>query len=108
MSVTCGAWLSRARFAAALGMPMPTKQTVSLVNCRAAAIVMISSAEKPSSGTGHLLRRGIYARLELREVLRRHDMALHPDKETVSLAGNVIPRLVEAVVALVEALRIGW
>jgi hypothetical protein len=37
-----GAWLSRARLAAADGMPMPTKQTSSLRNARAAAMVIIS------------------------------------------------------------------
>src|SRR6188474_2442373 len=38
----CGACVRRAKFAAADGMPMPTKQTSSLLSARAAATVIIS------------------------------------------------------------------
>jgi hypothetical protein len=44
MSTVSGACVSRARFAAALGRPMPTKSVAPLRTMRAAATVIISSA----------------------------------------------------------------
>jgi hypothetical protein len=43
ISVTSGAWVNRARLHAADGAPIPTKHTSSLLNARAAVIVIISA-----------------------------------------------------------------
>src|SRR5690348_12851659 len=45
-STSPGAWVRRARLAAVLGSPMPTKQTARSCNARAAATVIISSADQ--------------------------------------------------------------
>src|SRR5262249_31543069 len=95
-----GAWVSRARLAAALGKPMPTKQTVPLASWRAAATVIISSAVKPSSAMrGHL---GLA--IELRAV---EHVALHPGGERVALARDGVPGLVEAAVAAIVVMDVG-
>src|SRR2546430_8272720 len=95
ISPTSGAWLRRARLAAALGRPMPTKQTMLLCSWRAAAMVMISSAVYPRSRTALLLRCGFQARLELGEIPGSHHMPGHPCEKRLALAGDIVPRLVE-------------
>jgi hypothetical protein len=44
MSTSRGAWVARARLAATLGRPMPTKQVIPSRRARAAATAIISSA----------------------------------------------------------------
>src|SRR4051794_36437324 len=81
-----GACVSRARLAAVLGRPMPTKQTVRSVSSRAAATVITSSALN-SVTTHHLL--------------------LHPVPEAVAVTADLVPALVEAVVAVIVVVRVG-
>src|SRR5690348_15523194 len=108
MSTTSGACVRRARFAAAEGMPMPTKHTMPLRSRRAASIVMISVAVYPvwaASGMGHLLRayRHGGGLQELRMVLRTEDVLLHPGEERLAISRDRVPRLAERVVADVVA-----
>ena len=53
MSTRSGACVRRARLAAVLGRPMPTKQAVPPRSARAAATVIISSAVQAPAGTRH-------------------------------------------------------
>src|SRR5215471_853065 len=97
-----GAWLRRARLAAALGRPMPTKQTAPLWSLRAAAMVIISSAVYSSSiGRGRLQTLA-----KLREIFGPENVPLDPGLKAPSLAGNRVPLLVEGVVARIIALRV--
>src|SRR6478752_7956546 len=119
-----GAWMSRARLQAADGMPMPTKQMSLLRSARAAAIVIISLAvwaiasSFRRAGRARRLRR--LARVCLRELacgMRRmhgehtrsllQHVRLHPGEKAVAVAGDRVPGLVEGIVALVVAVRIG-
>src|SRR6266704_1716450 len=56
MSTSDGAWVARARFAAELGSPIPTKQVMPSRSARAADTVIISSAvyviSPPEGGPG--------------------------------------------------------
>ena len=84
----------RARFAAAAGRPMPTKQTAPSRSRRAAATAIISSAcSWRSSPRRALGRRDARARASTRERL--------------AVAADRVPRAVERVVALVVAVRVG-
>src|SRR5207248_4528270 len=85
---------------------MPTKHTMLLCSWRAAAMVMISSAVYPRSRTALLLRCGFQARLELGEIPGSHHMPGHPGEKRLALAGDIVPRLVEYIIALVIALGI--
>src|ERR1043166_5527861 len=49
MSTRPGAWVARARLAATLGSPIPTKQVMPSRSARAAQVVIISSAVKPGA-----------------------------------------------------------
>src|SRR5690349_2606049 len=76
-----GAWVRRARLAAVLGRPMPTKQTAPSRSARAAATVIISSAVQPlSSG------------------ISPHHVLRHPPDEGVAIPADRVPPLVEVVV----------
>src|SRR5215469_18439160 len=109
MSVMSGAWMKRARFAAAEGRPIPTKQTSSLRSARAAAIVIISLDCQFS--VINLFLCGLPVRRA--DALCKHfrplfqDVRPHPGKKRLALTRNGIPGDVEGVVALVIALRIG-
>src|SRR5262245_60038671 len=101
-----GAWVRRARFAAADGMPMPTKQTSWLRRARAAAIVIISLGLKSAivslRGRRQAPRmRGVDLRAFFQHVL------LDPGEERVAFARDCVPGLVVGVVALVVAVRVG-
>src|SRR6478736_2125971 len=107
MSTTSGACVRRARFAAAEGMPMPTKQTVPSLSRRAASMVMISVEVYSScwavSGIHHLLlRRGDAGRLHEFRMRRRADhMLRHPLRERLAILGDAVPGLAEGVVAAI-------
>src|SRR5918995_1747110 len=105
MRTTSGACVRRARFAALLGSPIPTKQTVPFVSSRAAATDIISSAEYVFSDTGHLRKSDRHE--VLRKVGRATHVAVDPRIEVTAVASDVIPRLVEGVVALGVAVRVG-
>src|SRR5829696_10568736 len=108
MSTTSGACVSRARFAAADGMPMPTKQTVPSFRRRAASMVMISVGVKVSGTTACSLSSTMgcvpgtcpdLRRLhEFLVRLRSHDVLLHPFQEGVALPRDRVPCLAERVV----------
>src|SRR5512140_2294113 len=111
MRTTSGACVSRARVAAADGMPMPTKQTVPSFRRRAASMVMISVAVYSLvvvSGICRSFARGCHSCgfHEFRMVLRAEHVLLHPREERLALAGDRIPRLAERVVASVVAMRV--
>src|SRR5215208_5700313 len=99
MSTTSGACVSRARFAAADGMPMPTKQTVPSFRRRAASMVMISVGlySCAPSAIGHLVarRRDARALHEFLVRLRAHDVFLHPFQERLALPRDRVPCLAE-------------
>src|SRR5262245_9477847 len=81
---------------------MPTKQTMPSRKSRAAATVIISSAVNSAiSGAPQ-------AAAVLGKILGAEHMPLHPGRESVAIAGDVVPSLVEPVVARVIALGIGW
>src|SRR6476661_4777569 len=98
MSTTSGACVRRARFAAADGMPMPTKQTVPFSRRRAASIVMISVGVYwtlvPSGMGGFPLarRRDAGGLHELRVVLGAQHVLLHPGGEGLAILGDAVPR----------------
>src|SRR3954463_4649446 len=111
MRTTSGACVRRARFAAADGMPIPTKQTVPFLRRRDASMVMISvavySVVLVSGICNSLARRGHAGRFqELRVILGTHHMLLHPRAERITIARHRIPRLAESVVAAVVAVGI--
>src|SRR5918994_7463817 len=104
MRTTSGACVRRARFAALLGNPIPTKQTVPFVSSRAAATDIISSAEHVFSDTSHL-RKADGCEV-LREAGCTSDVPVDPGAEVTAVASDVVPRLVEGVVALGVAVRV--
>src|SRR5215472_508397 len=104
MSTVSGACVSRARFAAALGSPIPTNRVAPLRIIRAAAIVIISSVVYAASG---ILRRLLQALLETAEILRPHNVPLDPFLKTLALPRDGVPLLVERVVTPVIPLCIG-
>src|SRR6185369_2304017 len=134
MSTTSGACVSRARLAAAEGMPMPTKHTVPFFRRRAASMVMISVAvysvvlvsgmfvedwvpafagttASPPSRDDSLLVCGLRGSdadgfHEFGMILRPHDVLLHPRAERFALARDRVPGLAERVVAAVIAVRV--
>src|SRR3954470_22227057 len=112
MSTTSGAWVRRARLAAAEGMPMPTKHTVPFFRRRAASIVMISVGAYcrfVPSGIGDfpLARRDDARRFhEFHMVLRAQHVLLHPGGEALAVLRDAVPRLAEGVVAPVVAVGV--
>src|SRR5688500_5952626 len=109
MRTTSGAWVRRARLAAADGMPIPTKQTVPFFSRRAASIVMISvGVYAIASGMGRLQLGDADFRghEESGMVLRSEDMPAHPREKRIPVARNGIPLLAERVIAAVVAVRI--
>src|SRR5688500_9772063 len=99
MSTTSGAWERRARLAASLGRPIPTKQTWPLLRPRAAVTVIISSGVNVVSscagstmGTArdHFQIGGMVGRLD-------HEPS-HPLREGDPITGDDVPFGVERVV----------
>src|ERR1700677_1702122 len=84
---------------------MPTKHDAPLRIMRAAAMVIISSAEYLLSDMGY---RRFQTALEFIEILGAQHVALHPGLEGFSLARDGIPLFVEGVVPRIITLRAGW
>src|SRR5580658_1605549 len=101
-----GACVSRARFAAALGSPMPTKHTLPFRSHLAAAIVIISPGEYSNSAMVAHLRLRLAAAAVLGEIRGAHHVPLHPRPKGFALPGNSIPRHAKNVVALVISVRV--
>src|SRR5471032_3171624 len=103
MRTTSGAWVRRARLAAAEGMPIPTKHTVPFFRRRAASMVMISLGVYAASGIGRVPpgRRDAGRLEKFLVVFRAEDVLLHPCEERVAVARYRVPRLAERVVAAV-------
>src|SRR5690606_6001727 len=89
--VISGAWVSRARFAASLGRPMPTKQVISLFSARAAVTLIISEELKSLISSRSIVEY----------------VVLQPGLELIAVTADGIPILVEGVVTLVVTQRIG-
>src|SRR5512136_1686110 len=107
MSTMSGACVCRARFAAADGRPIPTKQTQPFHSSRDAATVIISSAVNAFGSA--ILRLRHPDRAQVRRVVRRPaDVAIDPLPESRAIAGNLVPREIEGVVPRVVALRVRW
>src|ERR1041385_1327766 len=112
MRIVSGACVRSARFAAALGRPMPTNSAAPLRTMRAAAMVIISSdvysgrakAVPTVSGMG---RRLLEAPFEIVEVARVDHVPLDPRAERLTFARDQVPLLIERVVARVVAGRVG-
>src|SRR5690606_37512944 len=85
-----GAWVSRARLAASLGRPMPTKQVMSLFRARAAVMLIIS--EEVNS---RLISRCSFFGGFLENVF------LQPGLEGLAVTGDAVPLLIEGVVPVV-------
>src|ERR1700683_4350798 len=102
MSTVSGACVRRARLAAALGSPMPTKQVAPLRILRAAAMVIISSAVYFVSGMGDRL---LQTALEFVKILGSEHVLLHPRLKGLALARDGVPLLVEGVIARIITLR---
>src|SRR5258708_36699730 len=105
MRTTSGAWVRRARFAAAEGMPIPTKHTVPFFRRRAASMVMISVDVYLASAIDRIPgdRSDAGGLEESRVVAGAEHVLLHPREERVAVARDRIPRLAEGVVAAVVA-----
>src|SRR5690348_2492344 len=90
---------------------MPTKQTAPSRSIRAAATVIISSAVYCASAIDCVMLpsagRRSDASPELREVLRREHVALHPSGKALALARYLVPSLIKGIVATVVAERVG-
>src|SRR5579872_1123982 len=99
-----GAWVNRARLAAALGNPIPTKQAAPLRSILAAATVIISSGVYPFS---RMARHSLDASPEAFEVRCPQQVTLDPNLKSLALARDLVPMLIEGVIARVIALRIG-
>src|SRR5215472_15583644 len=95
----------RARFAAALGSPIPTKQTVPFFNLRAAAIVMISAGVYPFSGMSHFHLR-VDAAPVLSKIFCAQHVPVHPHPKLISFPRDSVPRLAKNIVALVVTVSI--
>src|SRR5690348_11240726 len=89
MRVMSGACVSRARLQAADGAPIPTKHTSSFSNARAATTVIISFGVNTE---------GLRAFVD--------DVFGHPTSESLPVARDFVPRLVERVGAAVVPLRV--
>src|SRR5258708_7160689 len=115
MSTVSGACVKRARFAAALGKPMPTNKEVPLRTMRAAAMVIISS-EVYSSVDGRvacgvecdsvILRCLLQQQPELIEIRGVHDVLVDPGKERAAVLGDFVPLLIESVAARIVPMRV--
>src|SRR5690606_26511416 len=86
-----GAWVRRARLAASLGRPMPTKQVMSLRRARAAVMLIISEEVNSVVISG-----GSFLEYVL----------FQPVLEQLPVTGDAVPVLVEGVVPLVVAQRV--
>ena len=95
----------RARFAARLGRPIPTKQTVSLSSRRAASTAIISSGRRSRSRHARAPPR-LEAGVVLATSAVSRTCRSHPRAEAVAVAADRVPRDVEVVVALVVAVRV--
>src|SRR5580658_9185239 len=104
MSTVSGACVRRARFAAALGSPIPTKQEAPLRIMRAAAMVIISSAVYLRSDMAYRL---FQTALELIKIPGAQDVLLHPCQEGLALARDWVPLLIEGIITRIIALRVG-
>src|SRR5919197_5504844 len=84
MRTQFGAWIARARFAARLGRPMPTKQTAPSRRRRAAATAIISSAvyvmapPLPDGGADGSAAQPRFLKPAPQAVPRRYTSWLHP------------------------------
>src|SRR5690606_13155009 len=87
-----GAWVRRARLAASLGRPIPTKQVMSLVSARAAVMLIISEEVNSIVISGSSFLEYVF---------------LQPGLEQLAITGDGVPFLVEGVVALVVTQGVG-
>src|SRR5579883_210467 len=101
MRVMSGAWVSRARLQAADGAPMPTKQISSFFSARAAAMVIISVGV----ASAMVLSLGAGIDPKVLGPLFEH-IGLDPGQETLPVAGDGIPGLIESIVPLVIAMGV--
>src|SRR6266481_1145167 len=104
MSTRSGACVARARLAAALGRPIPTKQVIPSRRARAAHAVIISSAvNSPACSAARLMRLSFLARCGASQpgrVLGIEDIGLQPAQEPFPVPADGIPGHVVIVVAL--------
>src|SRR3981081_2685675 len=102
---TPGACVRRARFAAADGMPIPTKHTVPFFRRRAASMVMISlgvysmfvsATDSPLiPGDAASRRNDAHRSQESFVVFGAEHVLLHPREERVAVARDRVPGLAE-------------
>src|SRR5438128_11891159 len=92
-----GACRRRARLAAVLGNPMPTRTVAPSGSARAAAMVIISSGRQRGSDTGaHRLQAAQVGGV----VGGAEDVPVEPRREGVAVAADPVPAPVEVVVAV--------
>src|ERR1700747_1820063 len=96
----------RARFAAALGSPMPTKQTVPFLSLRAAAIVMISAGVYPASDMSDLHFRFDAATVR-GKIFCAQNVPVHPCAELLPVPGDIVPGLAKRIVSFVIPVCVG-
>src|SRR5512137_2079669 len=107
MSTMSGACVCRARFAAADGRPMPTKQTQPFHSNLAAATVIISSGVHAFGSA--ILRLRHADRLQKRGMIRgAEDVSIDPVGETGTLPGDVVPGEIEGIVPRIVPLCVRW
>src|SRR5579885_1174668 len=110
MRTALGACVRRARLAAALGRPIPTKHTTRSCSIRAAATVIISSAVYSCLAIGLPARPGAARRRDtapkLRKIFGREHVALDPSRESIALARDLVPLPIKCIVARIVAHRV--